>query len=40
MDKSIEINEWRVRTQHRPILKEHEIDALVTWLGDETGVAF
>lgn len=39
MDKSIETNQWRVRTQHRPILKEHEIDALVAWLGDVTGVA-
>lgn len=37
MDKSILVEEWRIRSQHRPILSEVEHDALVSWLGDTEG---
>lgn len=38
MDKSIVAGEqWKIRSNHRPILSEEEHDALVSWLGDEEG---
>lgn len=40
MDKSIVAGEeqWKIRSNHRPILGEEEHDALVSWLGDDEGV--
>lgn len=38
MDKSIVAGEqWKVRSNHRPILSEEEHDALVSWLEAEEG---
>lgn len=36
MDKKIVAGEgqWKIRSNHRPILGEEEHDALVSWLGD------
>lgn len=41
MDKSIVAGEqWKIRSNHRPILSEEEHDALVSWLEDEEGGRF
>lgn len=37
MDKSIVAEQWKIRSNHRPILSEEEHDALVSWLEDEEG---
>lgn len=37
MDKSIAAQQWKIRSQHRPILSEEEHEALVCWLGDTEG---
>ena len=37
MDKSIVVEKWTIRSQHRPILSEDELDALVVWLGKGEG---
>lgn len=34
MDTSIAAQQWKIRSQHRPILSEEEHEALVCWLGD------
>jgi len=37
MDKSIVVENWIIRSQHRPILNEDEHDAFVEWLRKRGG---
>lgn len=37
MDKSIVVENWIIRSQHRPILSEDEHDAFVEWLRKRGG---